>query len=587
MGKLLNGNFFWVPTILLLVVTMWIIVNEPAKVKTAVSYEGSIALLDADDESVVRLTGKWQYFKGLMIHDIGKQSAAEFVNVPHTFNEKVFENPNGVAVYKLTVSGLNPRQLYGVQIINEVSAYRLTINGEDVLKAGTVAYTKDDHMPEMKEKVGYFKPDGSGNAIMLLEVSNFSYNYGGFWKAVNIGKAEVLSAYAAHQDYVDIVLFASILVLGLFFLALYSINRDFKALLFFSIIFILIAVRILVTDNRLFFDLIYPISWDAATRLEFLTGYLLLPAFGLFFYSLEYVKKSKLIKWFFYCFMIFSIIIMLFSPNGFYANILPYYTYLCVACIPYFSYVIIQGIRKKKLGAFMILIGALGFIPTVIIDFFGNPTYYLTPFGIYFMLIFFTIVVIKNVFQLKQQNEYLEEAILRDPLTGLHNRYYLNKLMDEGYGIPENKRLFILFLDLDKFKQFNDTYGHNVGDFILKESAKRIQDCFHRETDIVCRYGGDEFVAFALVKEQEGNIQKIINRILLQFSVPFVDQEKEYSVNVSIGVSEYHADESLEKIIKRSDNAMYQAKKTMTGGIMIIDGHVTSGEKFEQSNMAD
>ena len=420
---------------------------------------------------------------------------------------------------------------------------------------------------------------------MLMEVSNFSYNYGGFWKAVYTGQADVISAYAMHQDYVDIVLFTSFMVLGLFFMALFSTNLDFKPLLFFAIIFLLIAVRILVTNNRLFFDLIYPISWEAATRLEFLIGYLLLPAFVLFFYSLDYAKKSKFIKHFFHGLMIASIIIMLFTPNEFYANILPFYSYICVGFIPYIAYLIIQGIRKKKPGALIILIGTLGFIPTVLIDFFTNPVYYLTPFGIFFMLIFFTIVVIKNVFNLKQKNEYLEEAILKDPLTGLKNRYYLNRLMDQGYSVPENKRLYILFMDLDKFKQFNDTYGHNVGDFVLMESAKRIQDCFHRETDIVCRYGGDEFIAFALVKAQEGNIQRIIGRILDRFRTPFVDQEKEYSVSVSIGVSEYHSEESLEKNIKQSDNAMYQAKKTMSGGIMIIDGKVTSGQKTEQPVM--
>ena len=578
MGILRKNNLFWIPTILLLAIAIWIIAYQPAQVKTAESFEGTISLSDMDD-SIIQLTGEWQYFKDLMIQDTGKENGTEYVFVPHSFNDRVFENPYGTATYKLTAGGLDPDQLYGLQIISAASAYRLTVNGEDVLKAGTVAYTKDAHVPAMIEKVGYFKPDASGKAVMLMEVSNFSYNYGGFWRGASIGRAEVMSAYASHQDSVEVLLFTSFLVLGLIFLGLYSINRDFKPILFISIIFILIALRVLLTNNRLFYDLIYAVPWEFATRLEFLTGYLLLPVFGFFFYSLNYVKKSSFAKYLFIGLIAASFIIMLFTPNKVYANILPYYTYLCVGFIAYIAYIIVQGIRKKEPGAIMILIGTLGLVPAVIVDFFGNPTYYITPVGTFFMLILFTIVVIKNVFHLQQKNEFLEEAILHDPLTGLRNRYYLNKLMDKGYSVPENRRLYILFLDLDKFKQFNDTYGHNIGDFILVESAKRIQDCFHRETDIVCRYGGDEFIAFALVKVQDGNIQKIIDRILDRFSVPFVNQEKEYSVNVSIGVSEYRAEESLEKVIKQSDNAMYQAKKTLTGGIMIIDGQVTSGQK--------
>jgi diguanylate cyclase (GGDEF)-like protein len=578
MRKSFKNNLLWIPAILLLAVTIWIFTDEPAELKTAESYKGEINLSDKlNDSSVISLTGEWQYYSGLMIRDIGKQNGTEYVNIPHSFNKKVFQDPNGVATYRLAIKGLDPNMLYGFQVVSIATAYRLTANGQDILKAGAVAYTKDGHVPEMKEEVGYFKPDTGGNALILIEVSNFSYNYGGFWRAANIGNADVISAYSSHQDFVEILLFSSFLVLGLFFFAFYSINPDFKPILFISIIFILIALRILVTNNRLFYDLIYPVSWEFATRMEFLTGYLLLPVFGFFFYSLDYVKKSNFIQYLFLSLIAASFIIMIFTPNKVYANILPYFTYMCVGFLPLFGYIIVQGIRKKMPGAIMILIGALGLIPTVIVDFFGNLIYYLTPLGTFFMLVLFTIVVIKNVFQLKQKNDFLEEAILRDPLTGLLNRYYLNKLMDRGYSIPENKRLYILFLDLDKFKLFNDTYGHNMGDFILVESAKRIQECFHRETDIVCRYGGDEFIAFALVKAQD-NIQKIIERILNQFKAPFWDHEKEYSVSVSVGVSEYRMEESLENIIKQSDNAMYQAKKTMSGGIMIIDGQVTSGQ---------
>ena len=266
-----------------------------------------------------------------------------------------------------------------------------------------------------------------------------------------------------------------------------------------------------------------------------------------------------------------AIAIMLFTPNEFYANILPYYMDICIGSIGYVLYIIIQGIRRKKTGSVLILIGTLGFIPAILVDFYADPTYYFIPIGLLFMIVCFSIVVIRNVFLMKLENEYLEEAIMRDPLTGVRNRYYLNMVMDKKLIVPENHKLFILFIDLDRFKLINDTYGHHVGDIILVESAKRFSECLHRESDIVCRYGGDEFVVMLRVRDQEGNIQKIVGRILAKFKEPVIHQDRKYLVSVSIGVSECKTGDNLENIIKESDHAMYQAKKTTPGNIMIFN----------------
>jgi diguanylate cyclase (GGDEF)-like protein len=566
-------NLFWIPAIILLILMAWLSFNTPVNVTQAVSHAGVLNLNQWDESSILQLRGDWDYYDGLMIKDVASQTKEKYVYVPHIFAKD--GSSYGVATYGLHVEGLEPHALYGIKIMNEASAYRLTVNGKDVLKEGTVAYTKEGHEPEMKEKLGFFQSDVNGNADILMEISNFSYHYGGFWKEIWFGKEDVILGYTLHRDGIDIFLATSIFVLGLFFLVLYSINRDFKPVLFFSIIALLIAARVLLTNDKQFYYVIYNFSWDIGTRLEFLIGYLLLPVFGLFFYSLEYIKKIKPIKWI-YIGMIFAFFaVTVFTPNEFYANLLPYYINLCLGCIGFFIYIIIQGIRKKKTGAVLILLGQLGFIPTVLYDFYMNSIYYIMPVGLYFLFICFSIVVFRNVFQIKKKNDYLEEAIVLDPLTGLKNRYFLNNLMDQGFSVPQNLRLYILFFDLDRFKEMNDTYGHHVGDSILIESTKRIKECLHRESDIVCRYGGDEFIAFVQVRDQEGNIQKIIDRILNKYKEPIFDQGNKYMVSVSIGVSEYKEGDDLEKIIKESDDAMYQKKKSMPEGIVFLNKNVT------------
>ena len=281
----------------LLCMTIFIITNNDIEIITAVSEQGRIDLSDWDEKSLIKLTGEWQYYDGLMINDIPDFSNENYVIVPHTFNlDSEKNNPYSTATYRLIVSGLDKEKFYSIQIISETSAYRLVVNDEDVLKAGKVGYTVEEHVPEMKEKVGHFQADDSGNAEFLIEVSNFSYNYGGFWREALIGEANLLVSHTSQQERIQIFLFSSIHILGLFFLGLYSINGYLKQLVFFSFICLVTSVRVLFTNYKLFYDFIYEIPWEVGTRIEFLTGYLLLPLFVLFFNSMNYTKTNKYIE---------------------------------------------------------------------------------------------------------------------------------------------------------------------------------------------------------------------------------------------------------------------------------------------------
>lgn len=555
-------DFFWIPTILLLALIVWIFIDQPVRIDNANTQGAVLDLSDWDTKTLVKLNGEWEYFEDRKISDIDPDTTGSLVFVPHTFpqNPDYEGNPYGVATYRLTLQGLVPEEIYRIQIMNEVSAYRLVVNEHEVLKAGVVSGNPSTHQPEMKEKTGSFEPDENGQAVILLEVSNFSYNYGGQWKELIFGNDVNLMAYSNHQSSIEILLFGIILVLGLYFISLYGITTDFKPLLYFALICLLSAFRTLFTNHKLFYDLIYPISWDLGTRIEFLLGYLLLPAYGLFFVSLNYLPILRVLKPFFRLFGLAAILLMIFAPNEVYAPLLVPYISLCVIFILLFILTILTGVFKRKDGSVLVLIGTLGLVPTILLDFYSNLTYDLLPLGILIMLVFFSIMVIRNLFRIKQNKDDLEEAILIDPLTGLKNRFYLNRLMDTGLGFPDNRKQFILFFDLNRFKQINDTYGHNVGDQILIESAKRIQASLLRDSDILCRYGGDEFIAFIRTPSVE-DAERIIQRIQTAFETPFRLEAGDLSVGVSIGLSEFHPGDDLEKAIRQSDEHMYRVKK--------------------------
>lgn len=126
-----------------------------------------------------------------------------------------------------------------------------------------------------------------------------------------------------------------------------------------------------------------------------------------------------------------------------------------------------------------------------------------------------------------------------------------------------------MFLDLDKFKPVNDTYGHAVGDLLLKEVAQRIQDCL-RESDTAARIGGDEFVVLLPVIETEQDAGKVGEKILHALNRTFELAGHSLNISSSIGVAVYPDHGSSEKqLVKSADIAMYHAKNNGRNNVRI------------------
>ncbi|EOA03908.1 diguanylate cyclase/phosphodiesterase with PAS/PAC sensor domains protein [Herbaspirillum frisingense GSF30] len=151
-----------------------------------------------------------------------------------------------------------------------------------------------------------------------------------------------------------------------------------------------------------------------------------------------------------------------------------------------------------------------------------------------------------------------------DALTGLPNRNMLHEHLQRAIQVARQKGglTAVVFVDLDQFKFINDSLGHQVGDELLKTVAQRLQACL-RDTDMVARQGGDEFVL--VLQNQTGGeqgIAEVMQRILAAVARPWQAGDREFQVTASIGVSRYPADgKDVETLLKQADSAMYRAKE--------------------------
>jgi diguanylate cyclase (GGDEF)-like protein len=151
-----------------------------------------------------------------------------------------------------------------------------------------------------------------------------------------------------------------------------------------------------------------------------------------------------------------------------------------------------------------------------------------------------------------------------DPLTGLPNRALFHEKLKEAieWANQNDRVIALLFIDLDGFKQVNDTLGHSVGDQLLKSVAKRLVSCL-RASDTVARLGGDEFTVILPGSLRLPEVERVAAKVLQTLAQPFAFGGHPVSVSGSIGISLYPDPcNTLEDLIEQADAAMYRAKQS-------------------------
>jgi len=168
-----------------------------------------------------------------------------------------------------------------------------------------------------------------------------------------------------------------------------------------------------------------------------------------------------------------------------------------------------------------------------------------------------------------------------DVLTELPNRKLFIEMLDQllqnarrRIGDSVGHQLAVMFLDLDRFKNVNDTLGHDIGDVLLKEVAHRLKGCV-RGSDMVARIGGDEFVAVISNVSNADTVASIANKMRLSLEEPIVHQQHEMRISVSIGICMFPEDgNSTAELMRRADVAMYEVKEGGRNGYKFYTEHM-------------
>ena len=173
------------------------------------------------------------------------------------------------------------------------------------------------------------------------------------------------------------------------------------------------------------------------------------------------------------------------------------------------------------------------------------------------------VVVFADISPVKESEARLNHLAHHDVLTDLPNRLRFSANLDQALESAKrrHRKVALLYLDLDRFKAINDSFGHKYGDLVLKEIAARLKRCIRAE-DTAARVGGDEFIIIMVEVRHSEDAVKLADKIIDTVAIPIEADDRIFNTSVSIGISIYPNDATTaEELIKAADAALYQAKQ--------------------------
>lgn len=360
-----------------------------------------------ETQDLIPLSGEWEFYweKFISPLDFPDDSLTIYENVPSAWNSYLDSNQqpyprNGFASFKLRLL-LPPNAIQknlNIKIPEIASAYKLYINGELVLEQGEISEIYRNTQARIKPRIlGII---GSESQEIIFHISNYGYNDGGFWSPIEIGFEEEIQREHFLSTSKEVFLFGSIMIMGLYHIGFYFFRRSEKSILFFSIFCFLIAIRTIVTGNRVFLEVFPYISWENFYRLEYLSFYAAPAPFFMFVRSLY---KELMNHYFsrFYVLISLAFVPTVFFPVNFYTKTVRYFQILTLIGVLYILWVIIKATLNKLQGARLFLFGwialAVSVIYDITIDILNVRSFYFSSYG-FIVFIFSQSLILSGKF---------------------------------------------------------------------------------------------------------------------------------------------------------------------------------------------
>ncbi|MCG8334274.1 MAG: ATP-binding protein [Proteobacteria bacterium] len=309
---------------------------------------------DLNTDGSVKLEGEWDFYwqKLLTIEDLNQPTAPEKsgnMTIPRQWNKFKLDGKElgseGFATFVLNIQLKNRDQVLAIKTSKVGTAFNLFVEGDKIGSNGIVGKTKQSSAPQVQPLICEFYPE-KDEITVILQISNFFHIKGGPRKAFQLGLADHLIDDRETTQILDMFLFGSLFIIGLYYFGFFSVRTKEKAALFFGLFCLIVSIRVLINGEMPIFALSTEIPWGIVHRLEYLTVYLGTPFFcsfigGLFAqqFSIKFLRVLQIISAVFF-------VTTILTPSSFYSYLLYIYHLVTIVCCLYLFFILILAVKS-------------------------------------------------------------------------------------------------------------------------------------------------------------------------------------------------------------------------------------------------
>lgn len=398
--------------------------------------EGTMDLVSWDfkKDGVVSLDGEWEFYWNQLLtyedfHNEVPIKPDGYFKVPsvwtnYDLNGKKLPS-NGYATYRLRVKTNDINSLKGLKILTNSTSYKLMVNNQVIAESGSVGKTKETSMPEFNPQTVSFQ-NSSKDFEIIVQVANFTYSRGGMWHSIYMGDDSDIRKLKEFDSGKAMFMFGVTLIMALYHINLFLLQKRAKAALYFGLLLLIVAIRIIITGEYLIINFIPSASIKWLVPFEYMTmywGVIMTIAFVHDLYSEEIPKK--IMKSAVYAGIIASIFTII-TPISIFTKYLMFYEVVIIGMYSYILFSIIKAVIRKREGSVLLLVEAIVVLSTFINDvlYYWNKTQ--DKYGPSIEIAVFMVIFI--------QSHILAErfSIAFDKIENLSNKLIsLDKIKDE------------------------------------------------------------------------------------------------------------------------------------------------------------